>query len=235
MPFEAIPDDADAPIPTRRAQGKGAGRPRVGQFRFYFADDRWEWSDEVAVMHGYEPGTVTPTTELMLRHKHPDDYAAVAENLRNSIDTGSPFSSRHRIVDTRGDVHQMVVVADRMYDDGGVIGSEGVYVDITEAIDSEVRSSLRVVLPRYTASREAIDRAKGIVTFVYGVSADRAFDILRWRSQEANVKVRHIAEQLLADVEASRGMLMPRSAREAFDHILLTTHERVTPDRPSRS
>jgi len=48
-----------------------AGDPqRVGWFRFYFDDDRWEWSPQVEKMHGYLPGTVTPTTEMVLAHKH---------------------------------------------------------------------------------------------------------------------------------------------------------------------
>ena len=53
----------------------------VGAFRFWFIGQRWEWSDEVARMHGYEPGSVQPTTELMLSHKHPDDRAHVQELL----------------------------------------------------------------------------------------------------------------------------------------------------------
>jgi hypothetical protein len=40
----------------------------VGAFRFWFVGQRWEWSDEVALMHGYEPGSVVPTTELLLSH-----------------------------------------------------------------------------------------------------------------------------------------------------------------------
>jgi hypothetical protein len=49
----------------------------VGAFRFWFVGQRWEWSDEVARMHGYEPGAVVPTTKLLLSHKHPDDRAHV--------------------------------------------------------------------------------------------------------------------------------------------------------------
>src|ERR1700749_750097 len=48
------------------------GPHRVGWFRFYFDDDRWEWSPQVEKMHGYLPGSVTPTTEMVLAHKHPD-------------------------------------------------------------------------------------------------------------------------------------------------------------------
>jgi len=45
----------------------------VGNFserNHYFDDQRWEWSERVQRMHGYQPGAVTPTTELMLSHKH---------------------------------------------------------------------------------------------------------------------------------------------------------------------
>jgi len=53
-------------------QALAGGTPqRVGWFRFYFEDQRWEWSEQVQRMHGYQPGTVTPTTELVLAHKHP--------------------------------------------------------------------------------------------------------------------------------------------------------------------
>jgi len=60
----------------------GHGEPqRVGRFRFFVEDQRWEWSDAVARMHGYEPGTVVPTTELLLEHKHPDDRDNVAARI----------------------------------------------------------------------------------------------------------------------------------------------------------
>jgi hypothetical protein len=36
--------------------------------------------------------------------------------------------------------------------------------------------------------------------YVHRVEADAAFDVLKWRSQETNVKLRALAEQLLADV-----------------------------------
>ena len=33
---------------------------RVGSFRYFRDEDRWEWSDAVAQMHGYAPGAVEP-------------------------------------------------------------------------------------------------------------------------------------------------------------------------------
>ena len=70
----------------------GGALQRVGWYRFYFGDERWEWSEEVEQIHGYQPGTVTPTTELVLSHKHPDDYPHIAATLDDIRRTHKPFS-----------------------------------------------------------------------------------------------------------------------------------------------
>ncbi|MFE5707842.1 PAS domain-containing protein, partial [Rhodococcus koreensis] len=84
--------------------------PQGGSFRFYLDGQRWEWSDPVARMHGYQPGEVTPTTELLLSHKHPDDQAQVAALFDKMIHAGEPFSSKHRIIDTDRRIHHVIVV-----------------------------------------------------------------------------------------------------------------------------
>jgi hypothetical protein len=60
----------------------------VGTFRFHARENHWEWSDEVARMHGYEPGTVTPTTDLVLAHKHPDDKSTVDDLIERLAHVG---------------------------------------------------------------------------------------------------------------------------------------------------
>jgi len=65
----------------------------IGTFRFWFVGERWEWSDEVARMHGYEPGDVEPTTQLLLSHKRPrrrarrpvHDAIVVADRTRQEV------------------------------------------------------------------------------------------------------------------------------------------------------
>ena len=111
----------------------GVGAPqRIGWFRFYFDDDRWEWSPQVEKMHGYGPGSVTPTTEMVLTHKHPDDYRQITDTLDLIRQTRQAFSSRHRIIDVAGRVHHVVVVGDLLREiDGTVIGTHGYYVDVT--------------------------------------------------------------------------------------------------------
>jgi len=44
-----------------------------------------EWSAEVEQIRGYLPGTVTPTTQLVLSHKHPDDYQYIAATLEDIL------------------------------------------------------------------------------------------------------------------------------------------------------
>jgi hypothetical protein len=52
----------------------------------------------------------------------------------------------------------------------------------------------------------------------YGISAERAFDILVWRSQEANLKLRDVASRFL-DAVASKASAETRSQ---VDQALLT-------------
>lgn len=112
---------------------------RVGSFRFLLDGERWEWSDEVARMHGYEPGTVLPTTQLVLSHKYTDDNPPVTALIDNLIRRREPFSCRHRIIDTRARTRVVVVVGDVLVDDtGDVIGTEGFYVDVTDSYESDV-------------------------------------------------------------------------------------------------
>jgi PAS domain S-box-containing protein len=196
----------------------------VGTFRFRARENVWEWSDEVALMHGYAPGTVTPTTELVLSHKHPDDKPDVEELIEQVRQHGVPFSSRHRIIDTSGHTHVVVVVGDRWTtDDGQPLGTTGFYVDVTEDFDADMRETLDEIVGRIAANRAVINQAMGILMFTHGISAEKAFDVLAWRSKQTNVKLRHIAAGFVAAVTASS--LPSEELRDRVDHILLTAHE----------
>ncbi len=204
----------------------GGAPQRVGWFRFYFDDERWEWSDEVQALHGYQPGTVTPTTELVLSHKHPGDYQQVAATLEEMRRAHRTFSTRHRIIDTGGEVHEVVVIGDQLEDDDGLlIGTHGFYVDVTPS-EAMTKAMVDAALSEINENRAAIEQAKGMLMLIYRVTADTAFELLRWRSQETNVKLRVLAEQVLADFG---GLVYEKvlPTRDTFDHLLLTAHQRV--------
>jgi hypothetical protein len=63
---------------------------------------------------------------------------------------------------------------------------------------------------------------------IYHIDSSTAFDIMRWRSQVTNVKLRLLAQQLVDEIVALDydEILPPRST---FDDLLLTAHERVNP------
>jgi ANTAR domain/PAS fold len=209
-------------------QALAGGSPqRVGWFRFYFDDDRWEWSEQVQRMHGYEPGTVTPTTEVVLSHKHPADRGHVATTIDEIRRTRQAFSTRHRIIDVRGNVHYVVVVGDELFsEDGAVIGTHGFYVDVTP-LEQQRQDMVTAAVAEIAQNRAVIEQAKGMLMLIYRIDAEAAFDLLKWRSQETNVKLRLLAEQLVADFAGLTfdDVLPPRST---FDRLLFTADQRVS-------
>lgn len=79
----------------------------------------------------------------------------------------------------------------------------------------------------YTRRQALIEQAKGMLMFVYGIDADEAFTVLRTQSQDHNIKLRLIAEQVVKDmVELARDTKDPARMR-AFDGVMLTAHQRI--------
>ncbi|OBI75313.1 PAS and ANTAR domain-containing protein [Mycobacterium sp. E740] len=219
---------ADGEGQTPVEQALAGGDPhRVGWFRFYFADERWEWSPQVERMHGYEPGTARPTTEIVLSHKHPEDYGQVAATLDEIRRTSGAFSTRHRIIDTHGEVHHVVVVGDQLFDESDeVVGTHGFYVDVTPSILKRRDKMVSAAVAEIAENRGPIEQVKGMLMLIYRISADSAFELLRWRSQETNTKLRLLAEQIAEDFLGLtyEEELPPRST---YDRLLLTAHNRV--------
>lgn len=208
-------------------QALAGGVPqRVGWFRFYFADQRWEWSEEVQRIHGYEPGSVTPTTDLVLAHKHPDDRGQVAATIDQILNTHQAFSTRHRIIDTGGNVRHIVVVGDQLFEEqGDVAGTHGFYIDVSPSAERAQEELVTARLAEISEHRASIEQAKGMLMLVYNINDHAAFNLLRWLSQEANVKLRLLAERISEDFRQA-GMTL--NSQSEFDHLLLTAHRRIT-------
>ena len=78
-------------------------------------------------------------------------------------------------------------------DDGEVIGTNGFYVDVTFPPEDR-ESFISEAIAEIAANRAVIEQVKGILMIVYRIDADAAFDLLKWRSQAANIKLRVLAE-----------------------------------------
>ncbi|MFE9575058.1 PAS and ANTAR domain-containing protein [Nocardia sp. NPDC006044] len=196
----------------------------AGRFRFRCGEQRWEWSRELATLYGYPADTVAPSAELLLTHEHPGDRTAIADTLTRILETGQALSSEHRIIDTDGALHDVLVVGDRWNDSQGrAIGARGYYIDVTNSIAEVRKAAIDDILPGLVAGRQVIEQAKGALMLVYGISAERAFQVLTWRSQETNVKLRALAAELVASLTRFGGATT--ATRTRFDHLLLTAHE----------
>ncbi|MDV3126962.1 PAS and ANTAR domain-containing protein [Mycobacterium sp. 21AC1] len=226
MTDEPVSRGAQSPVEYALAGGEPQ---RVGWFRFYFDDERWEWSPQVERMHGYPPGTANPTTELVLSHKHPDDYRQVAATLDEIRRTSGAFSTRHRIIDTAGETHHVIVIGDQLFADGGaIIGTHGFYVDVTPShhVRQQVVSE---AVAEIAEARSVIEQTKGMLMVIYRIDAEAAFELLKWRSQETNTKLRLLAAQIAKDFQqVDFSEVLP--ARVVFDKLLLTAHLRVEPE-----
>jgi hypothetical protein len=67
------------------------------------------------------------------------------------------------------------------------------------------------------ASRAVIEQAKGVLLVSHGLTEDAAFDLLRWYSQQRNVKVRDLAAGL---VRAVAGQPVVPVTRRRVDRLL---------------
>jgi hypothetical protein len=185
----------------------------------------------VALMHGHSP-EVEPTTELLVSHKHPHDRDRL-EGMIDSVEDGGPLSSRHRIIDTSGRIREVLVVSEPMVDDNGdAIGTQGYYIDLSTTAAEYRREALDETLPGLLDARIVIEQAKGALMLAYGIDADQAFHVLRRRSQETNIKLRRIAELVVAELPGVAGDEV--RLRTRLDHVLLTLHENAETGRSRR-
>jgi hypothetical protein len=98
--------------------------------------------------------------------------------------------------------------------DADVTPAEGIRQD-------RVAARLRKIVD----SRVLIERAKGMLMFIYDVDDEVAFDLLKCLSQENNIKLRLLAEQICTDLRAVSRDTIPGKA--AFDHVLTSAHQRL--------
>jgi hypothetical protein len=106
------------------------------------------------------------------------------------------------------------------------------YIDNNIAAGEERQAQITAEVIRFATNRAVIERAKGMLMLIYGIDEPAAFELLKSHSQDANVKLRWLAEQVVDDFLAHSDSEM-LSRRAAFDALLLTAHERVVATRQS--
>ena len=205
----------------------GGDRPPVGRYRLDLATGEWAWSDEVYLMHGFEPGEIVPTTPLMLSHKHPDDRGRVDGVLRRAAETGQTFSSVHRILDAKGETRTLAVTGQGKRDPatGRVTELFGYFIDVTNSHRAAAARDATASIRASAERRAVIEQAKGVLMVVYGVEDGAAFDLLREASNRANIAVRDIADTLVSLFFGPEATMVP--THEAVDAFLADPHPRA--------
>ncbi len=179
---------------------------QVGTFRYTAPTGRWWWSDGMFQIHGMGAGEVVPTLALMSRHIHPDDRGRVLDALGQCGADGEPFGSQYRLIDLRGSERSVTLTGAGEPDGDGVRVVTGFLVDITASQRETVASRVNEELTQALRSHAVIDQAKGAFMLNYGIDGDAAFELLRWGSQQRNVRLLTLAERLVAAVEVSGGL-----------------------------
>lgn len=210
----STPDARSTPSTSRSATSRATaaradGDIVVGTFRLDVTSDRWTWSDEVYLVHGFEPGQVVPSTQLLLSHAHPDDAPRLTEVLDEAQRDGSAFSHVYRALDAAGETRTVAIVGSGRRDDGAVRAVDGYVVDLTGSYRAAVDREATAAIAASSLSRATIEQAKGIVVAALGITDERAFDVLRQFSNDSNTPVRVVAARLVASLQlAPSGALL---------------------------
>jgi len=190
-----------------------------GPFVYSVAEESWWWSDDLYRIFGFEPGDVVPTTDLLVAHKHPEDAAVATAIILNAFTSGEPFALWHRVIDTRLRTRTVVSVGTGIRDEEGrLVEVRGYMVDVTGSKRGQTARDIDEAVRRSAESRGSIEQAKGILMATLAVDADVAFELLRRHSQNANVKVRDVAQLLVDTLAEMRADGL--DARKAVDHVL---------------
>ncbi|MGU3433981.1 PAS and ANTAR domain-containing protein [Actinomycetes bacterium M1A6_2h] len=200
--------------------------PRVGRYRYAVGTGELTWSDTVYEIYGYKPGELDLTLDAVVQHCHPDERPRAQEIVANTIETGDRCLYAHRIVTKNGALRDVVILGDAEYDAAGaLVDIAGYVLDVTEHTDRVVTNRLGQELDGIVDARAVIEQAKGILMLAFGIDADKAFAVLAWQSQSRNVKLRHLAGRIIADVTDNAALSAP--IKKSVEELLLTAHSRI--------
>ncbi len=171
----------------------------AGAFRYQVTTDQWWWSDEVYVMHGFEPGEVVPTTAMILAHKHPDDRDHYAGSLTRAARQGGSFASVHRILDANGEERVLAAIGEAVLaDDGTLVAVFGHFADVTGTVRRLASVEATRQIGEADRHRAVIEQAKGVVAARTGLTPDAAFELLKKASMQVNTKLHDVAGWVVA-------------------------------------
>lgn len=105
----------------------------LGNWEWNVRSNELRWSDEIYSIFGLAPQQFGTTFEAFLDRVHPLDREKVDLAVRESIQTGKPFSLEHRVVRPDGKIGMVREKAEAVRDDAGQVARMiGTMQDVTE-------------------------------------------------------------------------------------------------------
>jgi hypothetical protein len=83
----------------------------LGRFCWTIAHGAAVWADSVYQLHGYQPGQIVASMALTFDHKHPEDLHGCVDAVHAGMLAGRLIVHEHRLVDARGQVQPVVLIA----------------------------------------------------------------------------------------------------------------------------
>ncbi|MGE0442667.1 MAG: PAS domain S-box protein [Gemmatimonadales bacterium] len=140
---------------------------QLGSWEIDLVGHRHFWSDEIYAIFGIDPATARPSVWTFLGRVHPEDRDLVLERFQGSIQSGTAYDLRHRIITRSGEEKYVHSRGAPMRDaDGTTTRVIGTFQDITDQVREERRSQHQARL---------VERLSDAV-----VSTDAAFRVISW-------------------------------------------------------
>lgn len=172
----------------------------VGRFEYSSISGRWHWDDAAALLHGLAARPPSLTNDELLRIVHEEDRERVAVTLDGLPAGGFRLSYR---VPAEVAPRSLLLVAPEVSRHEAGFQAEGLVVDLSADLREAGEMAGRAAVEAVMEGRGAIEQAKGVLMLVYSLSEDQAFQLLRWWSRNHNVRVRLLAERLVAAAQGS--------------------------------
>jgi len=125
----------------------------TGSVGFRKTDGKVLWSEEAALIYGYDPQT-PPTMEMVLQRVHPEDLSMLQNVFAQAALLGTSFDFEHRLLMPDGSIKRIRNLAHSVKVDGGVEEVLGAVTDITQQYDD--RANLQQALHEIRTSEERL-------------------------------------------------------------------------------
>ncbi len=148
---------------------------QLGHWRLDISTNKVTWSDEIFRIHGLQPAKEAPTVEAAVAFYHRDDRAEIERCVAEAITRRKNFEFKARLLPHGGGIRHVLCRGVCEVDPvtGKTIGLFGVYLDLTEAAETQ-----RALAERTSDLEATLDNMnKGLVK----ISASRRIDLANRR------------------------------------------------------